>query len=84
MDKTVIIRVLPDADSPESSIGTEVMRLLTGDDGKQYVGMVDGRIALTDTFHAIRYRMKADNVETQIAEVKRLYGVTWIAEECEG
>ena len=77
-DKIVVIKVLSDSD-----IGSEVTRLLTGDDSK-YVGMVKGRIVLGDKAHAIRYRMKTDNVEKQIAEVKRLYGVTWVAEEWTG
>lgn len=81
MDKTVIIRVLPDPDSIESTLGGNIMRLLTGDSGEKYVAMVDGKIVLGDKEHAIRYRMIADDVEKQIAEVKRLYGAIWIAEE---
>lgn len=84
MDKLVIIRVLPDADSLEGTLGGDVMRLLTGDDGSRYVAMVDGKIVLGDRAHAIRYRLITDGVEGQIAEVKMRYGVTWVAEECEG
>ena len=84
MDKTVIIRVLHEGETRESGLGSQVMNLLTGDDGEKYVGMVNGRIALTDKSHAVRYRMKADNVEAQIAEVKRLYGAIWVADECVG
>lgn len=75
-DRRVVIRV-----EELETVGDQVVGVLIGESDQRYVCMKKGKIALGDREHAIRYWFKADKVEEQIAEVKRRYGATWIAED---